>query len=60
MSPAMEVQIAGYQAMPAQCLEVNIAALESCLRRTQKLLAAARKAQKNQKRAAKDRKKVVG
>lgn len=54
-----QMLIARYQIMPEDVLKVAILGLEAELAASQSRLAAARKAQKNQKRAAKDRKKVV-
>lgn len=60
MSPAFAAEVARYQALSDGCLEANVRDLERRLKSVQTELAAARKAQKNQKRDAKDRKKVVG
>lgn len=57
MSPAFAAEVARYQEMPDWALNGLVAEMERMLAAQQSMLAAARKAQKNQKRAAKKERK---
>lgn len=53
MSPHMAAQVEYYEAIKPDRLDIIVAGMERSLAQYQQQLAAARKAQKNQKRAAK-------
>lgn len=60
MSPQMTALVAHFEEMSDADIVAILNYMEEEVRHYQMRIAAARKAQKNQKRAAKDRNKVVG